>query len=68
MDSFNPSGYGMSLEVGYAKGKNKPILYIDNMTTDYRNKYFGMVRSVSTVVHSVKEARDIIIGGFNSGV
>ena len=47
MDSENPSGYGLSLEVGYAHAYHKPIWYVCEDKTD-RQRYFGMVRACST--------------------
>lgn len=46
MDSDNPSGYGLSLEVGYAIGLGIPVWYVCEDTTD-RQRFFGMVRSVA---------------------
>lgn len=41
MESDNPSGIGMALEVGYAKALKKQILFVDNGVPRHR---FGMVR------------------------
>jgi nucleoside 2-deoxyribosyltransferase len=46
MDSENPSGFGLSLEVGYAKALGKTIYYVCEDATA-RQKYFGMVRACS---------------------
>ena len=46
MDSENPSGFGLSLEVGFAHGIGKPVIYVCEDTTD-RQRFFGMVRSVA---------------------
>lgn len=46
MDTDNPSGFGLSLEVGYAHGLGKPVIYVCEDTSE-RQKYFGMVRSVA---------------------
>lgn len=56
MDSANPSGYGMSLEVGFAHALGIPVVFVDAMQSDWRGRYFGMVRSVSTVARSTGEA------------
>jgi nucleoside 2-deoxyribosyltransferase len=48
MEETNPGGYALALEVGYAHGLNKPIVFVDNMTAE-KSKYFSMVREVSTV-------------------
>lgn len=47
MDSENPSGYGLSLEVGYAHAYQKTIWYVCEDKND-RQKYFGMVRACAT--------------------
>ena len=44
MDTDNPSGYGLCLEVGYAKALNIPVWYVCEDTSG-RQKYFGMVRA-----------------------
>lgn len=45
MDWNNPSGYGLSLEVGFAFALNKTIWYICEDDLESRQKYFGMVRA-----------------------
>jgi nucleoside 2-deoxyribosyltransferase len=35
MDKNNPSGYGLSLEVGYAKALGKKIIMVDEMNKNY---------------------------------
>jgi nucleoside 2-deoxyribosyltransferase len=52
MDSSNPSGFGLSVEIGYAKALNKKIIFVDNIKDDYRSRYFGMHRVMAT--HVVK--------------
>jgi nucleoside 2-deoxyribosyltransferase len=44
MDTSNPSGFGLSLEVGYAAALLTPIWYVCEDTSD-RQRYFGMVRA-----------------------
>ena len=56
MDSANPSGYGLSLEVGFAHALGKPVVFVDALGVDWRSRYFGIVRSVSRVVGGVDEA------------
>lgn len=46
MDSTNPSGYGLSVEIGYAKALGKRVIFIDNVT-DWRSRYFDMHRQVA---------------------
>ena len=52
MQEENPSGYGLTLEIGYAKAINKPIILVDEKS-DAKSKfsrYFKIVRESSTVV------------------
>lgn len=49
MHPGNPSGYGLCVEVGYAHALGKPIVFVDQMQTDWRGKYLDMVRVVSSV-------------------
>lgn len=56
MSSDNPSGYGVSLEIGYAHGIGKRIVFLDATDEDWRHKYFGMARSLSSVVCSPRQA------------
>ena len=56
MDTENPSGYGLCLEVGYAYAMDVPVLYVCEDTQD-RQRYFGMVRACSSrVFTSLNEA------------
>ena len=50
MDTLNPSGFGLSLEVGFAKALNIPIHYVCEDNIDTRQIYFGMVRACATKV------------------
>jgi nucleoside 2-deoxyribosyltransferase len=49
MDATNPSGYGLNLELGYAKAKGKRVIFIDE-TDATRTRYFGMARQIADVV------------------
>lgn len=52
LEKDNPSGIGLSLEIGYAKALGKMIILVDEKSgLDYKeyNK-FGIVRNSSTVV------------------
>lgn len=44
MDSANPSGFGLCVEVGYASGIGRPVVYVCEDETE-RQRYFGMVRA-----------------------
>lgn len=46
MDTDNPSGFGLSLEVGYAHALGIPVWYVCEDLTP-RQRFFGMVRAVA---------------------
>jgi nucleoside 2-deoxyribosyltransferase len=52
MQDTNPSGIGLSLEVGYARALNKLIILIDekSITDSNFKKYFSLVRETSSIV------------------
>lgn len=50
MDSANPSGYGLCLEVGYAHALGIPVWYVCEDDRTERQKSFGMVRACSARV------------------
>jgi nucleoside 2-deoxyribosyltransferase len=53
MDQLNPSGYGLNLEIGYAKALGKTIILIipeDFTKYDERSRYFDMARVCADVV------------------
>lgn len=52
MEKENPSGYGLTLEIGYAKALNKPIILVDERSKakDDFTRYFKIVRESSTIV------------------
>jgi nucleoside 2-deoxyribosyltransferase len=63
MGPHNPSGFGMSLEAGYAHALGKPIVFIDCLGTDWRSKYFDMLRQVANaVVPTIEDAAKFISG------
>lgn len=52
MEQSNPSGWGMNLEIGYAKALRRVILLVipDDFTRDdERSRYFGMARECADV-------------------
>lgn len=62
MSSSNPSGYGMSLEIGYAFALQKPIVFCNLPKDDWRQRYFGMAQTCATYVcESVQEAAGALI-------
>lgn len=50
MSSSNPSGFGLSVELGYAYALGKRIIFCDEIEGDWRSGYFGMHRQMATVV------------------
>jgi nucleoside 2-deoxyribosyltransferase len=44
MNAGNPSGFGLSLEVGYAFALERPVWYVCEDQPE-RQRYFGMVRA-----------------------
>ena len=59
MSPSNPSGYGLSVEVGYAFALGKPIIFCDELRNDWRSKYFDMHRMMaSTVCFSLEEVAE----------
>lgn len=52
MEKDNPSGYGLSLEVGYAKALSKTIILIDEKSKNDKTfeRYFDIVRESSNIV------------------
>jgi nucleoside 2-deoxyribosyltransferase len=52
MQEDNPSGYGLTLEIGYATALSKPIILIDERsdTDSSFGKYFKIVRESSSIV------------------
>lgn len=50
MSSANPSGFGLSVELGYAYGLGKRIVFWDEISSDWRSRYFGMHRQMASKV------------------
>jgi len=46
MEKDNPSGYGLSLEIGYALGKGKLVIFVNEST----NKHLPIVEEASSVL------------------
>lgn len=56
----NPSGYGLCLEVGYARGGNIPVLLVEHLA-EQRQRYFRIVReAASLVVDTIEDAIRIL--------
>lgn len=59
MESSNPSGYGLALEIGYAHALGKTILLIDSRSPNDESfrRYFDMARCCATIeFHNVESA------------
>ena len=55
MDAGNPSGFGLSLEVGYARALGRTIFYV-NEDAPERQRRFGMVRACADQVFDSLDA------------
>lgn len=58
MQKENPSGLGLTLEVGYAKALNKPIILVDERSLSdesFANKFTIVRESSSIVFNTLKE-------------
>lgn len=61
MASTNPSGLGLSVELGYAYALCKKIVFCDEIQNDWRSRYFDMHRVMASIVcPSIEEAADAI--------
>lgn len=58
--SNNPSGFGLSVELGYAFALKKPIIFVDAIKNDWRSRYFDMHRQLSVVVDTLDAAAKIV--------
>lgn len=59
MSENNPSGYGLALEIGYAKAKNKLIILVDDRskTDNLFQRYFAICHvSADVICTSLQEA------------
>lgn len=59
MTADNPSGYGLNLEIGYAKAKGVPVYLVCEELGD-RTKYFGMARQCSRAFPDIHTAINAI--------
>lgn len=50
MDSANPSGFGLSVELGYACALGKRVVFWDDLGKDWRSRYFDMHRQMASAV------------------
>lgn len=56
MSSDNPSGFGLSVEIGFAHALGKRIIFIDKIEDDWRSRYFDMHRQIAIVVKDARAA------------
>lgn len=50
MESTNPGGYSLALEIGFAHALGKTVLLVDEITDPSVSRYFEMVRQCSESV------------------
>jgi nucleoside 2-deoxyribosyltransferase len=52
LEQTNPSGYGLALEVGYAKGIGRHVILVDerSKTDEKIARYYGIVRETADAV------------------
>jgi hypothetical protein len=66
MDKTNPSGFGLNLEIGYAKALGKTIVLVvpeDFTRDDKRSRYFDMARvCADVIVHTLSDCADFLKG------
>ncbi|MDF2410889.1 hypothetical protein GWQ29_15860 [Aeromonas sp. 2HA2] len=55
MESTNPGGYSLALEVGFAKALGKEIILVDQIKDATVSRYFEMVRQCSNRIFSTLE-------------
>lgn len=63
MEKDNPSGYGLALEIGYAKALNKTIILVNEKSIEDNKfeNYFSIVDSSSDIVFkNIQDAIDYI--------
>lgn len=57
MSKTNPSGYGLALEIGYAKALNKMVILVDDRSANDKsfNRYFEICHQTADLVFSSLE-------------
>lgn len=70
MQKENPSGFGLTLEVGYARALDKPIILVDEKSVDDENfkKYFKIVRESSSIVFNNLEDGIKFLNNLKNGI
>lgn len=64
MESTNPGGYSLALEIGFARALGKSVLLVDEISDPSIKRYFEMVRQCSdhvftTLGHAIDHLRKI---------
>lgn len=62
MCSRNPSGFGLSVEIGYAYAMFIKIIFVDQIQNDWRSPSFGMHRVMATHVVGTLEEALVLLG------
>ena len=67
MEKSNPSGYGLTLEIGYARALQKTIILIDERSNsdEVFLRYFEIARESSSVVFDCMNEGIAYLGSFN---
>ena len=60
MQKDNPSGYGLTLEIGYARGLNLPVILVDE-----RSRYD---KDFSNSFKFIRESSSIVFDNFHDGL
>lgn len=50
MESSNPGGYALAMEIGFAKALGKEVLFVDQIAEPNRKRHFEMIRQASDYV------------------
>jgi nucleoside 2-deoxyribosyltransferase len=63
MESTNPGGYSLALEIGFAHALGKAVLLVDEIKDPSVSRYFEMVRQCSgqvftTLAHAIDHLRE----------
>lgn len=62
MEKDNPSGYGLCVEVGYAKALGKSIIFVEDEELCVTSRYFDIVRAMSDYVfNDIYKAKDFLM-------
>lgn len=63
MEESNPGGYALGLEVGYALGLNKSVIWSDDLS-EQRGRYFNMLRCAVQDRQNCLNAAIILLGNY----